>query len=181
MMRLLTPLLIVGIAGAIFFYLSDPVLQQIDQLRQDKAKLEESLNYASQLRQKQKDLIAKRSEISVEQQDRLGKFLPDNVDNVRLIIDLNDVAQDYGMSIRNIKIKTDEGKTEGQVIQGGGVSDRGSVTLGFSVSGPYNNFLAFVDKLARSLRLVDISGISFSSTDKGDYDYNVEIQTYWLK
>ena len=35
--------------------------------------------------------------------DKLNKILPDNVDNIKLILDIQRIAQTYGMDIQNIK------------------------------------------------------------------------------
>ena len=85
------------------------------------------------------------------------------------------------MTIRNLRIKADEEKGEASVIEGGERMNKGAVTLGFSVSGSYENLQAFLADLAKSLRLVDVTSVTFSSNDRNVYDYNIELQTYWLK
>ncbi len=181
MFRLLFPLVLVAAAGLIFFKFTDPILVQVDELKAEKAKLNEGLENAKELRRVLQDLLDTYNSFGQGDIDRLTKFLPDNVDNVRLIIDINNIARPYNMTIRNLRIKADEDKGEASVIEGGERMNKGAVTLGFSVSGSYDNLQAFLDDLARSLRLVDVTSITFSSNDKNLYDYNIEIQTYWLK
>lgn len=185
MTRLLLPLLFVAVAIGGFFKFTQPVLREIDVLKMEKAKLNQALDNAKQLRQVQDSLLAASRNIAPEDLDRLNKFLPDSIDNVRLIIDINNIARRSGMSIKGIKIKTAEGKEESSVIDSAEASDTGgtqSVTLGFSVTGPYTNFQTFLSDLARSLRLTDVEATGFSSSLKEDvYTYNVEIKTYWLK
>ena len=52
------------------------------------------------------------------------------------------------------------------------------------VEGNYDVFQEFLNALEKSLRIVDISKLSFSSVElekgTGTYRYDVDIQTYWL-
>lgn len=167
-------------AGAVFFLLTRPLLADINMLREEKARLEEGLANARKLKEVRDGLIKISNDFPASDLDRLNKMLPDNVDNVKLIIDINNIARASGMSIRNVKIKTEEGQSGREVIADSG-QKRGAVTLGFSVSGAYSNFGDFLQRLARSLRLVDVMSVSFGSNERNFYDYNVELQTYWLK
>lgn len=180
-------LLAVAIGG--FFKLTEPVLGEIDVLKAERAELNQALDNAKELREVQDSLLAAYREIAPADLDRLNKFLPDNIDNVRLIIDVNNIARQSGMTIKNIKIKTAAGEEESSVIDksSGNEMEPESLTLGFSVTGPYTNFQKFLSDLARSLRLVDVEVVGFSATEGASgtvsdvYTYNVEIKTFWLK
>lgn len=180
MSRLLFPFIMLIAAIGLFAFFTRPLLTEIGELRVEQSRLQVGLDNAKKLKSVRDDLIKSSREFSATDVERLNKMVPDNVDNVRLIIDINNLARASSMSIRNIKIKTDEGTTGKDVIAESG-QKKGAVTLAFSVSGPYNNFQNFLDRLATSLRLVDVTAVSFASNDKNFYDYNVELQTYWLK
>lgn len=184
MIRFLFPLILIIVAVGGYFRFTKPVLSDIDTLRAEREKLNTALDNAKQLRTEQDKLLATYREIPPADIERLTKFLPDNVDNVRLIIDINNIAKKSGMTIKNIKINAGEGKSESSVIGSGGTEavDKGTVILGFSVSGPYVNFQNFLFDLARSLRLVDIDTVAFAAGEQSDsYTYAVTIKTYWLK
>ncbi len=184
-MRFLLPLVFIVVAVGAYFKFTTPVLNQIDQLRAERNSLNTALANAKKLRAVQESLLASYREIPPADLARLDKFLPDNVDNVRLIIDINNIARKSGMTIRNIRINTDEGKDEASVIDqtaGGNGPDLGTVGLGFSVAGSYANFQAFLRNLSASLRLIDLDTTSLSAGASGDsYTYGVTIKTYWLK
>ncbi len=181
MINFILPLFITALAVGGFFRFTDPILKEMDGLRDRQAILNQGLDHAKQLRQVQNDLLTAYNSFTTADKDRLNKLVPDSIDNVRLIIDINNIARPYNMSIRDIKIKTEEGEEESSVIREESAQRKGSVVLGFSVTGPYSNFKAFMADLSRSLRLVDIASVSFSTAETGSYDYNVELQTYWLK
>lgn len=184
MSRLLFPLFLIILAGVLFFQFTDPMLAEIEELRVEQARLESGLANAKKLREVQQQLLETYNAYPVETLGRLNKFLPDNIDNVRLIIDINNIARRYGMTIRDIKFSTDQNSETGGNASSQTLAplQRGTVVMGFNTTGSYLNFQAFLNDLARSLRLVDVVSVDFTSTDVNDvYQYNVELQTYWLQ
>ncbi len=180
-MRLLTPIFFVVIAAVTFFSFATPVLEQIDELKLEQAKLAEGIVETNNLVNLQDQLMSAYNAFSPAQLNRLDKMLPNNIDNVRLIIDINNIARQHGMGIKNIAIRTEEKKATKEEASGADLIDRDSVILGFSVSGSYNVFKSFLNDLADSLRLVDVASLGFSSNENNSYDYNVALRTYWLK
>ncbi len=180
-MRILLPILFILIAGGIFLGFIDPTLAQVKELRAEQAKFDEALNRSKELQQVRDQLLSKYNTFPQGDVDRLEKLIPDNVDNVRLILDLDSTASRYGMRIRNVALLKDESRTQrGQV----GISDENkydSLIVSFSVSGSYASFLSFLTDLERSLRLVDVMSVSFTSNQSGIYDYSIALKTYWLK
>ena len=51
----------------------------------------------------------------------------------------------------------------------------------FNIVASYDSFRSFINDLQESLRIVDISNVSFEATESGYYDYEVTIKTYWIK
>jgi Tfp pilus assembly protein PilO len=124
-------------------------------------------------------LVQKRGEIDPENLVKLEKLLPDNIDNIKLIIDMNRIAQKHTLSLKNIRL--DSGvKIDSEKI-GKDNKKYGTVGLSFSVNSSYDNFQNFLNDLEKSLRLVDITDLSVTSNDTGLYDFSVSLKTYWLK
>lgn len=181
-MKSILPVLFVVIAAGIFFGFIDPAYSRVQALRAEESQFDQALTRSKELQQVRDQLLSRYNLISQSNIDRLEKLLPDNVDNVRLILDIDSIAARYGMRTRNVQLQSaDTRSTRGQVGQDDSAYQ--SVILTFSVTGSYEVFRSFVEDLERSLRLVDVVGMSFSSTGAtGDtYDYSVSIKTYWLK
>ena len=131
--------------------------------------------------------------ISKEDIAKLEKLLPDNIDNIRLILEIEKIASPYGMALRDVKYNTTGGEsntgrggaTLSQVAEAG--ADFRVLEMDFSVSGTYSDFINFTKDLENNLRIIDISSVSFSSdTDtkagaNAVYKYSFKIKTYWLK
>jgi Tfp pilus assembly protein PilO len=112
--------------------------------------------------------------------DKLQKLLPDHIDNVRLILDLDSMAAKYGMRVKNVTTDDDNSRAaQGEL--GPDESAYESVILSFTVTGTYDTFRQFLADLEKSLRLVDVVGLDFNANDTGIYDFTFHVKTYWLK
>jgi Tfp pilus assembly protein PilO len=127
------------------------------------------------------DLIAKENTISTDDQARLEKLLPSNIDNIRLIIEISQIAQNRNLVAKNISVSDTGIDSSSNGSIGANSASYGTLSLKFTVNASYNNFINLLQDLENNLRLVDITNISFTSTDNGFYDFNVTLNTYWLK
>ena len=183
-MKGILPIIALVIAGLAFYFYIDPTYKEIQTLRAEEATLSAALTRALELQATRDQLLSRYNTFNPEDLARLEKMLPDHVDNVRLALDMDSLAASYGMRIRNVSIeKPDEKKPQGRKTQVVGPDERTyeSMALSFTVTGQYDTFRTFLADLEKSLRLVNLEQLSFSSTDVGLYDFTVTLRTYWLK
>lgn len=195
-MRFVMPLILVGIAVAVFFVFTAPFYNELSLLRQEAASYNEALGNSKALENERDKLTAKYNSFNPEDLVKLEKLLPENVDNIRLILEIEQIASPYGMALRNVKYSIKEEKPvlgEVGVIQEEPVEENkeyGTFEMEFTTSGSYDDFMSFTRDLEQNLRIVDIKSVTFSSGDKGGlekkssadvYEYNFKIKTYWLK
>lgn len=185
MLRYLLPLVLVGASIALFVTFIDPNYQGpggIKELEAQKTAYDDALNKSNQLRARLDFLRKRFNAITPEQKEKLQAVVPDNVDNIRLVIDINNIASRNNLAIKNLSVgQTQSSKApRSAAAVGASGSPVGSVDLTFTVASDYAHFLAFLEDLQRSLRIVDIERISFSVSETGVSDYNLTIRTYWL-
>jgi len=208
MFRYITPIILVGIAVTGFMMFTKPILSDITNLKTEIASYNEALDNAKALENERDKLTKKYSSINPDDLTKLQKLLPDNVDNIRLILEVEKLALPYGMSLKDVKYdatvsdKTSKDNTTpktttppnqvvGNVVSGESNKEYGTWTLEFSTEGTYSNFISFLKDLESNLRIVDISSITFSSETGSAvgktikpadmYKYSFKIKTYWLK
>ena len=182
MIRLFTPILILGLALVSFFYFTAPVLKDLDGLKVRRLALTAALENATKLRDRQKELLDLENAIDPDNIAALKQLLPNNIDNVRLIIDINNIAKKRGLTVRNPSIaKEADAATSDTKANNRPATDKSSVMISFSVSSSYEVLKLFLTDLERSLRIVDLESLSFSGNDKNLYDYKISLRTYWLK
>src|SRR3989344_5494288 len=203
MMRFILPIILIGISVTVFFVFTNPMYSDITQLRTKVVSYNKALSNSKALENKRDIPTAKKNSMSPVDLIKLQKLLPDSIENIRLILEIEKMVSPYGMVLKNVKYNATDTKsattssTEG--IQGSRtiqplLKDYGVWDLEFSTTGTYNNFLNFIKDLESNLRIVDISSIQFSSdnTSTGSntplntpsaetYRYDFKIKTYWLK
>lgn len=157
----------------------DPTYMEIKKAQAEKAEYTRALDNSKQLQRERDKFLDKYNAVAPEDMASLLKLLPDNIDNVRLIIDIDEMAKAKKLPIGGFKA---EAVAENSKIIGASKASYGTLTLSFSISADYNSFLSFMRDLEKSLRILDITSISFSANNTSPvYDYNVTIKTYWLK
>lgn len=113
--------------------------------------------------------------------DRINKVLPDNINTVRLALDLDSMASRYGLSIKNIQATTGASGDANFIVLPEQASAYEKATVSFGFISNYENFMLLLADLERNLRIMDIRSISFQTSESGLYDYRVSVETYWLK
>jgi Tfp pilus assembly protein PilO len=204
MFRYIAPIILVGVAVAGFFLYAKPLWDESKVIKTEIASYDEALTNAKTLESERYKLTQKYNAIDPNNLSRLEKMLPENVDNIRLVLEIGNIAQKYGMELTGISYdstidnkkssKDNKDKTETPSIGTPTIgSEYGEWTLGFSTTGTYETFLSFLKDLENNLRIVDISNITFSSDTSGggvavgkpkskdSYTYGFTIKTYWLK
>lgn len=191
-MRLILPIILIAVSiGAFVLYIS-PTYAEIKILRADKAEYDTALDNSKILQTIRGELSDKYKNFDPDDLAKLERLLPNNVDNIKLILEIQRVAATYGMTLRNVKFDTDAaaatanqaGFVTGGAAQTAPKKDYGTFDLEFSTEGSYSNFVSFLTDLEKSLRIVDVKGITFTSTTAGGsdtYRYDFKITTYWFK
>jgi Tfp pilus assembly protein PilO len=193
-MKYLLPIILILASVGLFFLYINPNYLSVKDMRTQQSSFNEALDNSKKLQAARDTLVEKYNAFSPNSVERLSKLLPDNVDNIKLVLEIDRVATQYGMQVKNIKY--DLSKKDAPVASNQFAAqapqakkDYGDFELEFSVEGSYANFVSFLTSLENSLRIVDLESISFSSADagvaggaaKGTYKYDFKIKTYWLK
>ncbi len=186
-MRNIIAIILIIISIGAFFFLTLPVYDSLSSVQQEIGSYDEALSTATELasaRQEQQDAY---NQVSEQNRTELAKLLPDSIDNIRLIIDIDGIASRYGLLIKGIRIDqggagaSADAKTTNS--QPANQATYGTIGLSFSVDATYGQIDAFLKDLERSQRLVDVTSLSFSSSDSGKdlYTFSLGLKTYWMK
>ncbi len=188
-MKLIFAIIGVVAAGAIFFLYTKPAYDGIQSANAQIGEYNAALDKAAELQELKQSLLSRYNSFNPTDIERLQKLLPDHVDNVRLILDLDSLAGRYGLSLQNVDVsKLDSSKSQTALGAIGSSNQKyESLTLKFSTRGTYANFEQFLRDLETSLRIVDLSSLSIADssdpTVRGEpyYTYDITLRTYWLK
>lgn len=178
MKTIISILLLLGSIGLFFGY-TNGKYQDVKASKADIEELQKSLALSKDILAKRSDLQKKYNNFKATDLKALESMLPDYVDNVRLVMDMSSIAKRYAMSLKGITVNKNDGKGDTDTIAPT-KNALGSILVSFKVTAPYDTFVKFLRDLEKSLRVVDVTALSFTSSDNGTYDYSVTIKTYWL-
>jgi Tfp pilus assembly protein PilO len=193
MFKYIIPTTLTAIAIGLFVIFTNPIYKDVQGLRAQVASYDQALTNAEQLRAVREQLLLKYNGFSKENIAKVQKMIPDNVDNIRLILEIQGMASAYGMQIKNVKYDAKVAAGVDIVPQNAAASaDQNKIygifDMEFSTEGTYDNFIKFVGDMEHSLRIVDINSVTFSSSDSMAttplntvYKYDLKFKTYWLK
>jgi len=166
---------------------TQPTYDNVQALNTQIAQYDEALQKATELQKIKQTLLSRYNTFNPTDVDRLKKLLPDHVDNVRLILDIDSLAGKHGMALQNVAVSAAQ-SSQGQQTAVGTVSSAkqkyDSLTLKFTTQGTYDEFRTFLTDLESSLRIVDLVSLTLgraSDTNGGTYTYDITLRTYWLK
>lgn len=184
-MSRLLPFVVVLIAIGLFFgYINPAYTGTIAVLRAEIDSYNNALDAAEEFKAKQNELVQARSLISEEGITRLEAFLPDGVDNVQLILDLDALANRSGVKLSDFEIDVPDGTEDGAGGPAGLPTEAEtveSITLGVSASGTYESFRTFLEGVEKSLRPLDLVSLEIADSDTGVYTYSMIFAIYWLR
>lgn len=177
-MRFIVPIFLIIVSIVLTVFYTMPTWDSVNALTIERDNLNSVLGKTKEFKDITTQKLNTYNSFPQAEMIKIDKLVSDNIDNVKLVINLNQIASLYGMNIKNISLRTDKSSSE---LVGPDTKEYNTATIGFSVSAPYSKFLSFLENLEYSLPLVNVSSLTFSSSDKESYDYNLEVKTYWLK
>lgn len=182
--RLLPVFLILIAIGIFAGYINPTYTGTILPLEAEIAQYNSTLSAAADFNKKEAQLAADRAAIPADSITRLEAFLPDGVDNVQLILDLNALAARSGVQLSNFSIK-DSAASNG-ITSGGnlplesGAKATDSLDLSVTAVGTYSAFRTFLAGAELSLRPLDVVQLTVTPSATGVYTYNMTFRIYWL-
>ncbi len=177
MKNFISLILIVGAIGLFFGY-TNKRYQEIKTAKVEIEDLTKSLKQSKDILTKRADLQKRFNAFKATDLKSLDSLLPDYVDNVKLVLDMNTIAKKHGMDLKAIKVNESKSDSTDQINP---IKEKnGSISVSFTVTAPYERFVSFLKDIEKSLRVVDVTSLSFKASDTGVYDYSVTLKTYWL-
>ncbi len=205
-MKFIFSILLIIISVILFFWIVNPLYSDVSNLRAEVATYNVALNNSKELQATRDQLTENYKNINKSDKERLERFLPNTVNNIRFILEIERIANMHSMPIKNVRFQPEKvsgdnssditknpSKQGTTVVTSGnqGASlPYGSFPIEFTTEGDYNTFVLFLKDLEHNLRLIDIKSISFTVPAVQDkngtinpniYTYNLKIETYWLK
>ena len=175
-----TATILIIIAIGLFYTFTSSQYAAVQNLRAEAEEYQQVLDGAEAISQTNASIEDQYRKIPKSEIERLDKVLPDNIDTVRLALDLDGIAGRYGISLKKVQVDRQEDDNAG-VISVGSPNPYEKVNVTFTFISNYSNFTKFLADLEKSLRIANVHSIYFQTNNAGLYEHRVTIETYWLK
>lgn len=174
-------LILIVLAVGLFYTFTSPQYQEVKVLQASANEYQKVIENVSRIAEARDALLVSYEAIPRIERDKLLKVLPNNVDSVRLALDLDTIAGRYGIAIRNVRVDTKADPNAASIVLPDHKLpyEKAIVTFGFISN--YENFIRLLTDLERSLRIMDIKSVSFRVAETGLYEHQIQVETYWLK
>ncbi|MFT6361289.1 MAG: Tfp pilus assembly protein PilO [Candidatus Paceibacteria bacterium] len=183
-MKNIFSLIVTIISIATFVLVVQPQYNEIKVMQAQETELEDVLDNARKLQSVRDSLLEKRNGIANSDIRRLEKLIPESADNVKLILEFEQIADRYGLEIQAASAVKEDEET-GEQVQSFDIEtkDYGLITLDFTINGGYPEFISFLKDIEKNLRITDIRSFNITPPSGLDsqYSYSISIDTYWLK
>lgn len=197
--KLISSIILFVVGVTVFFVFTFPTHSETQEISQELDAYEKALEDSRRLEDLTNTLLVSYNNLDSEDVDRISKLIPLNIDNVRLIIEIDSIATQYGLGISGINFtEVNEGPGNQQdqemVLESptspalattqsnvSGASYR-TTEMQFTVAASYGNFQSFIRDLEENLRMIDIQAVSMNSSEDSSLvqDYTITFTTYWL-
>ena len=182
------PALLIIVSIGSFIMLTNPIYGEVKVLQEEQSAFDNALANSLELQTVRDVLIGKYNQFSSQNVERLDQMIPDSVDNIKLAIEIQQIGEAKGLSVESVQYDPKTGQDSQKTLGGDAVSSNNLFEvfeLEIIAKGSYENFIGFLGGIEKSLRIVDIVNIEFSSEgsllDVNSYTYNIIIKTYRLR
>lgn len=172
-------LLIVG-AVVIFFTQTKNYFPEIKEIKGQVSVYNKTIDTIRSVKDSVDKLLGEYNSISQENIDRVNKMIPSGSDQMKLVVQIEDMMKSRGVVLKSIDAKESAKESS---VKAKGDSATGSLnrlSLSIKAQGPYSAFYSFLTEAERSLRLLEIESVKINGiADKDIYDFSVEAVSYW--
>ena len=176
MVKTIIGIVLLFVAGAGVYLFGVPLLGEVQAATTKVDTLEALIVKRETLNAIGSDVIRRYETISAADIRRIEALIPDQIDNVKLILELQQLGEQYGLVVERIDV-SGSGARE--------LAGRKLNTVSFQADlrGEYANFVDYLEQIERNQRLIDLRSAQFEANpdEEGQYGYNITLDTYWLE
>lgn len=179
MSRTLTSILSIVIAVLLYVFVIDQQLTQMSIVQNEIDEYKKAEEKFTEFQRKLDSLVAVKNQASVIENEKLDAIVPEVVDDVKLIVDLENMAKSRGMLFGNISIDnskdTPSNTSSSEVATGPTLK---GTDISFEVIGSYEQFKQLLEDLERSLVLLEVVTLDFAVNQGSYQQYAITVRAY---
>jgi hypothetical protein len=184
MIRTITPIFSIVVALVIFFFFSKPMFAEIKLLQGETTQYQEAVTRATELNAELSSKLSQKRSYPAEALEKLEALVPSEIDEVRILNDLNEMARSHNMLFGNVTVspsKEEATEEEGVTVSRTISYDTLTATdITFSLIGTYDQFKQFLGDMEKSLVMLEVLNIGFSPAEGMFSQYALSVRVFAL-
>jgi len=187
--NIITPILFAVVAVGLAFTYINPSYNTLLALRVLDTRLQEAFTDFEKLKNEQDGLLEAYNRFSAEDMMHLEQILPDELDTMAVVVDVNAMALEAGLIVTHLDVNDMHQETNSAPQELMQETELGidSGLLHVTVRGSYESLKSFLRTVESSLTVLDVVALNINArnadeyVETGTYEYTVTIQKYWLQ
>lgn len=168
------------LAVGLFFGATTNVLDKVNAARAERASLQDVLKRLEDIKKIKIDLVNAYNSVSEENFARINKVAPANASEGDLLVAFEKMSKSNGLLLKSIEIKPVTKQDTGLLIVKEDPYD--TVAISVKLDGSYDSLKSFLGDLEKSLRITDVTSLSFQAGESATtYEYSLEAHAYLKK
>ncbi len=187
MIRTITPIFSIIIAFVVFFFFTKPMLAEMKITQGKTAEFADAASKAEQLNTELSSMLNKKRAFEMKDIERLEVLVPQKIDEVRVLTDLNEMARVRNMLFGNVNVVNgDEEVVSSDVTEASVVTQNitydaiRSTDITFSLIGTYDQFKSFLADVEQSLVMLEIMEMKFVVGEGDLQQYELTVRLFSL-
>jgi Tfp pilus assembly protein PilO len=180
----LFPILCILISVVLVIVVVNPSLDKLRLVKQQLIELKESERQVEKLIADYDQLRDKYQAVTDQDRQVLEKVLPSNINNVRLILELERIAELRGLGFKDVDVVLKKDQNQQAQIVNTDQQQLRKVQASITLVGDYGSFVQYLSDLEKSLRLITMKTIDFQAQriekKQTQFEYKIVLETYWF-
>lgn len=183
MMKIITNLAFLGLAYYAVFFLAKPQWEEAKFVKLEVGSYKETLDNISKMQELRNKLLKEYNSISGDEKKKLEKMFASSLNEGELIGMIDNLAMSNSMTLTDVSFDKQNAVGQNKTVIGGGATNQPYIpyNLNLSLKGSYNALKNFLKNTEKSLVIIDIDSISFSSASTLQEKGGMEIYEYKMK
>ncbi len=173
-MRYITAIIFASLAAILVVVYAYPTYENVSKLEKRVTELSGYVDKAAKAQTKINELDQKYKNFPPGANEKMNTMIPEKIDDVRLTMDITDLAAIHGISLANPSIKEVAGDKNSPVKEH---------LVSISIEAPYSTFRKFLNDLEYWLQIRDITNLSITAGENASAPMQIKMDfiTYSLQ
>lgn len=182
MMRTITPFLSIVIAVLLLFFFTQPQYDNIQVVQKEIDEYSSATEKYKEFSTKLEEKLNSIQTYSLVQNSRLARLAPQDLDEAKLLVDIEDIVKRQNMLFGNIDVETRTIESnEGPDAIVSEETELITVDVTFEAIGTYEQFKSLLRSLEQSLTLLEVTEISFSVIEDSPFQqYGLTVRAFGI-